>query len=41
MVPHFNRWGFCFKGDRMPFAGFIDFDDCVRKNQGKDDPEAF
>lgn len=25
----------------MPFAGFADFDDCVRKNQDKDDPAAF
>lgn len=24
-----------------PFAGFIDFEDCVNQNQDKDDPEAF
>jgi len=24
-----------------PFAGYEDFDDCVRQNQDKDDPEAF
>ena len=26
---------------KEPFAGFSDFDDCVSKNQDKDDPEAF
>lgn len=25
----------------MPFAGYRDFDDCVRRNQDKDDPEAY
>lgn len=25
----------------MPFAGYKDFEDCVNKNQDKDDPEAF
>lgn len=25
----------------MPFAGYTDFADCVRKNQDKDDPEAY
>lgn len=27
--------------DRMPFAGYDDFDDCVAKNQDKADPEAY
>lgn len=25
----------------MPFAGYKDFADCVRKNQDKSDPEAY
>lgn len=25
----------------MPFAGYSDFDDCVARNQDKDDPEAY
>lgn len=25
----------------MPFAGYRDFDDCVRKNRDKNDPEAY
>ncbi len=25
----------------MPFAGYADFDECVRKNQDKKDPEAY
>lgn len=25
----------------MPFAGYVDFDDCVRKNQDKENPAAY
>ena len=25
----------------MPFAGYKDFDDCVRRNRDKDDPKAY